>query len=77
MKNGPIKTRANYSLERGGETRYQYATFHNEVPSREIINLILILSGQTNRIILTTTIQILYNNLRYNMKFVYRGLTKL
>jgi hypothetical protein len=58
----------------GGKPATKYATFHNEIRLKEN-NLILILSGQTKRIILKTTIQILYNNLRYNMKFLYRGLT--
>ena len=40
---------ANYSFERE-KTRYHCATFHNEIHPREN-NLILIPSGQTNKII--------------------------
>jgi hypothetical protein len=45
-----IKKPANYSFERE-KTRYHCATFHNEIHPREN-NLVIIPSGQTNKIIL-------------------------
>jgi hypothetical protein len=49
MKIYPNKKPANYSFERE-KPRYHCATFHNEIHPREN-NLILIPSGQTNKII--------------------------
>ena len=49
MKIYPNKKPANYSFERG-KTCYHCATFYNEIHPREN-NLILIPSGQTNKII--------------------------
>jgi hypothetical protein len=51
MKIYPNKKTANYSFERE-KLRYHCATFHNEIHPREN-NLILIPSGQTNKIIFT------------------------
>jgi hypothetical protein len=48
MKIYPNKKPANYSFERE-KPRYLCATFHNEIHPREN-NLILIPSGQTNKI---------------------------
>jgi hypothetical protein len=62
MKIYPNKKPANYSFERG-KTCYHCATFYNEIHPREN-NLILIPSGQTNKIIFllgnTTSLCITY-----------------
>jgi hypothetical protein len=69
MKIYPNKKPANYSFERE-KPRYLCATFHNEIHPREN-NLILIPSGQTNKIMFKFEEKInQYNSLCFHGKFL-------